>query len=270
MLCENPPVDEAVAVSRGAARDKARPRRRVSVVGVIGELLITAGVIVLLFVVWQLWVGDMIYGAERNASGAEQSQQWQQRWEQQNPGGSAAPTPEPSVPATVTAPPPVIPEPGDGQVFAVMHIPRFGPDYAVEMAGGVTRPRTLDPIGIGHYPGTTMPGQPGNFALAAHRTTWGKPFNRIADLHVGDAIVIETEAGWYTYRFRTLEYVKPSAVEVLLPVPQVKDAPAGTAYMTMTSCSPMYSMTERIVAYSVFESFTPRIAGEPASLKAVA
>ncbi|TQM18662.1 sortase A [Microbacterium kyungheense] len=269
MLCENPPVDEAVAMSRGAARTKARPRRRVSVAGVIGELLITAGVIVLLYVVWQLWVGDMIYGAERNASGAAQSEQWQQEWQQQNPQ-AVAPTPGATGSDPVTAPPPVMAEPGDGEKFAVMRIPRFGSDYAVDMAGGVTRPRTLDPIGIGHYPGTMMPGQPGNFALAAHRTTWGKPFNRIADLHVGDAIVIETEAGWYTYRFRTLEYVKPSAVEVLLPVPQVKDAPAETAYMTMTSCSPMYAMTERIVAYSVFESFTPRTeAGPPASLQAV-
>jgi len=263
-------VDEAVAMSRGAARTKVRPRRRTSVAGVIGELLITAGVIVLLYVVWQLWVGDMIYGAERNASGSAQSELWQQEYQQQNPE-AAAPTPEASDPgSTVTAPPPVLAEPGDGEKFAVMHIPRFGPDYAVEMAGGVTRPRTLDPIGIGHYPGTVMPGQPGNFALAAHRTTWGKPFNRIAELHVGDAIVVETEEGWYTYRFRTLEYVRPSAVEVLLPVPQVKDVPAGTAYITMTSCSPMYSMTERIVAYGVFESFTPRSAGAPASLQAVA
>ncbi|MBD3943520.1 class E sortase [Microbacterium sp. NEAU-LLC] len=261
-------------MTRGAARTTVRPRRRTSVAGVIGELLITAGVIVLLYVVWQLWVGDMIYGAERNASGAAQSQLWQEQWEQQNPG-AVAPSPTSSAagedPATpVTAPPPVMAEPADGERFAVMHIPRFGPDYMVDMAGGVTRARTLDPIGIGHYPGTMMPGQPGNFAVAAHRTTWGKPFNRIADLHVGDALVIETEAGWYTYRFRTLEYVKPNAVEVLLPVPQAMDVPAGTAYMTMTSCSPMYAMTERIVAYSVFESFTPRTdAGPPASLQAV-
>ena len=72
-----------------------------------------------------------------------------------------------------------------------------------------------------------MPGEAGNFAVAAHRTTWGKPFNRIAELHVDDAIVIETPDGWYTYRFRTLEYVTPDEVEVLLPVPQAMDVPAG-------------------------------------------
>lgn len=231
----------------------------------IGELLITAGVIVLLYVVWQLWVGDLIYGAQRNATGQELSEQWAQEYEVAAP--PAVPDPEPAEPPT--AEPIILPEPADAQEFAVMRIPRFGPDYAVPMAGGVSRARTLDPIGIGHYPGTAMPGQPGNFAVAAHRTTWGKPFNRIAELRVGDAIVIETPDGWYTYRFRTLEYVTPGEVEVLLPVPQKMDVPAGTAYITMTSCSPMYSLAERIVAYGVFESFTARAAGEPASLKAV-
>lgn len=246
-----------------------RPRHRPSVVGVIGEILITAGVIVLLYVVWQMWLGDVIYGAERNAQGTELSQRWQEQSTAEAPAAAPAPVPSATTGAE-TAAPPVIPEPADAETFAVMHIPRFGSDYAVPMAGGVSRARTLDTIGIGHYPGTSMPGQPGNFALAAHRTTWGKPFNRIAELHVGDAIVVETPDGWYTYRFRTLDYVKPYEVDVLLPVPQAMDVPAGTAYITLTSCSPMYAMTERIVAYGVFDSFTPRSAGEPASLQAVA
>ncbi|WP_228479399.1 class E sortase [Microbacterium atlanticum] len=263
-------MDEAVAASGRAGGASGRPFRRPSVVGVIGEVLITAGLIVLLYVVWQLWVGDLIYGAERNATGSSLSQEWARE------SGAAAPTPDPTAetPAEPDEPapptPPVLAEPADAEVFAVMRIPRFGADYAVPMAGGVTRERTLDPIGIGHYPGTPMPGQPGNFALAAHRTTWGKPFHRIAELRLGDAIVVETPEGWFTYRFRTLEYVTPTEVEVLLPVPQAIDVPAGTAYITLTSCSPMYAMTERIVAYGVFDSFTPRGEGEPASLQAVA
>ena len=258
-------------LGRSAARRGASPRRRTSVVGVLGELLITAGVIVLLYVVWQLWVGDLIYGAERNAEGTQLSQQWQEEWDAESPVVSPTAEPEPAG-EPATPPVPVLAEPADAEPFAVMRIPRFGSDYAVPMAGGVSRARTLDPIGIGHYPGTKMPGEPGNFAVAAHRTTWGKPFNRIAELRVGDAIVIETQAGWYTYRFRTLEYVTPDEVDVLLPVPQAMDVPAGTPYITMTSCSPMYAMTERIVAYGVFESFTPRTASgeEPASLQAVA
>jgi sortase A len=239
---------------------------------VLGEVLITAGVLTLLYVGWQLWIGDLIFGAQRTAVGQNLSEQWEQEY-----ADPAATTPAPTASAEATptetpappqAEPVILPEAGDGETFAVMRIPRFGADYAWQVAGGVTRAGTLDPIGIGHYPGTPMPGGVGNFAVAAHRTTWGAPFNRLAELHVNDAIVVETEAGWYTYRFRTLEYVTPDEIEVLLPVPQVQDAPAGSRYITMTSCSPMYSMTERIVAYGVFESFTPRASGPPVALTA--
>lgn len=247
--------------SRRAPSQPTRKRPRATFLGVVGEILITLGVVTLLFVVWQLWVGDLIYGAERNEAGQELSQEWAQEY--------AAPAPTPSAtadPTPGTAEPVVIPEPADTEVFGIMRIPRFGDDYQVQIAGGVTRAGTLDPIGIGHYPGSNMPGEVGNFALAAHRTTFGKPFNRIADLHVGDAIVVETQDGWYTYRFRTLEYVTPSEVEVLLPVPQQPDVPAGGSYITLTSCSPMYSLAERIVGYGLFESFTPRSEGTPTSL----
>ncbi|MGZ0712187.1 class E sortase (plasmid) [Coraliomargarita sp. W4R53] len=247
--------------SRRAPSAPKRKRPRATFLGVVGEILITLGVVTLLFVVWQLWVGDIIYGAERNEAGQELSQEWDQEYVELAPTPSATEDPSPG-----TATPVVIPEPADTEVFGIMRIPRFGDDYQVEIAGGVTRAGTLDPIGIGHYPGTNMPGEVGNFALAAHRTTFGKPFNRLADLHVGDAIVVETKDGWYTYRFRTLEYVTPSEVEVLLPVPQAPDVPAEGSYITLTSCSPMYSLAERIVSYGVFESFTPRSEGPPTSL----
>lgn len=253
--------------SEGPATRRARRtrgRRRVSVIGVLGELLITVGVVVLLYVAWQMWIGDVIYAAEKNQAGTELSQQWQQE-----ASAGAAPTAPPDDPATAepaAVEPVILPQPQDAEQFGVMYVPRFGADYAMPIAGGVSRARTLDPIGIGHYPDSAMPGEVGNFALAAHRTTFGKPFNRIADLHVGDAIVVETKDGWYTYRFRTLQYVQPDAVDVLLDVPQKPEVPAGERYITMTSCSPMYAMTERIVGYGVFESFTPRADGPPAAL----
>lgn len=263
---DDAPVESADAQRARAAGPRRAGRPRASVIGVIGEILITVGVVVLLYVAWQMWIGDWIFGAERNAAGQERSTQWQESYEASGP--DPLPTAEPDAGEELpTADPIILPEPADAEVFAVMRVPRFGSDYAVEMAGGVSRARTLDTIGIGHYPGTQMPGEPGNFAVAAHRTTWGKPFNRIAALHVGDAIVVETQEGWYTYRFRTLEYVKPNEVDVLLPAPQRPDiVEATTSYLTMTSCSPMFGLAERIVAYSVFESFTPRSAGPPASL----
>lgn len=233
----------------------------------IGEILITAGVVTLLYVVWQLWVGDIIYGVERNAAAHELSEQWEQEYVSTNP---ETPTPDPTATQVepTTTDPVILPEPADAEIFGNMYIPRFGADYTRQIAGGVSRANTLDPIGIGHYPGTKMPGEVGNFAVAAHRTTYSAPFNRLAELRVNDAIIVETLEGWYTYRFRTLEYVTPTEVEVLASVPQAPDAPADERYITLTSCSPMFSMTERIVAYGVFESFTPRSAGAPTSLTA--
>lgn len=230
----------------------------------IGELLITVGVVALLYVAWQMWIGDLIFEQERFSEASEISQQWQEEYEAQQDGAST-PTPDPTEEPAVVEPV-VRPEAADAEIFGNMYVPRWGAEYKVPIAGGVTRARTLDPIGIGHYPGTPMPGDIGNVALAAHRTTFGKPFNRMADLRLGDAVVIETQDGWYTYRFRTLEYVQPDETEVLLPVPQNEMLEPNGRYLTLTSCSPMYSLAERIVGYNVFESFTPRSDGPPASL----
>lgn len=244
----------------GPRRD--RPRSRATVTSVLGELLLTAGVLVLLFVAWQMWIGDIIIAAQHNAEGAEISEEW-----------ASAPAPEP--PPVVTEgdvtwyEPPVLPHPGDGEHFAQMRIPRFGDDYSVKIAGGTSRAVTLDKIGIGVYDQSAMPGQVGNFSVAGHRTTWGKPLNQIDKLKLGDAIVVETPEGWYTYRFRTLEYVEPSEVDVLLDVPQVPGAVTGERYITLTACSPLYSLAERIVAYGTFEGFQPRAEGPPDSLAPV-
>ena len=239
-----------------------RPRRRASATGVLGELFITVGVVVLLYVAWQMWIGDWIIGAQANAEGQELSQEWAQ--EDPVVGPTVAPSPSASVD------PIALPQPKDGKDFGIVHIPRFGDDYAVKVAGGVSKPRTLDKHKIGHYPGTATPGQPGNFAIAGHRTTYGAPFGKIADLRLGDAIVIETKEGWYTYRFRTLEYVTPQTVNVLDAVPQVGNVADGERYITLTSCSPKFSNVERIIAYGVFDSFQPRSAGPPASLAGAA
>ncbi|MGC5223673.1 class E sortase [Micromonospora sp. DT81.3] len=249
-----------------------RARRRTSVTGVLGELLITLGIVVLLYVGWQLWIGDMIYGAQNNAAGQELSEEWDASADEVPVPVPATPDPTGSPdPSATTAPeqvwePIVLDQPGNTEVFGIMRIPRFGAEYATMIAGGVTRAGTLDHIGIGHYPDTEMPGQVGNVALAAHRTTFGAPFARLAELHVGDAVVIETPVGWYTYRFRNLEYVQPSEIDVLEDVPQAPGTPADGRYLTMTSCSPKFSLAERIVGYSIFESFRPRAEGPPTSL----
>ncbi len=251
--------DITEAPSRAAS---TRPRRRVSVAGVLGELLITAGVIALLYVTWQLWIGDWIIGSQKQAEASQLTQSWAQEYESAAP--APVPTDEPEEPTDPVVP--VLDQPRHGDVFGVMRVPRFGEKWQFKIAGGVTRTDILDQGEIGHYPDTAMPGEVGNTVYAAHRWTSGEPFGPIDKLVAGDAIVVETKAGWYTYRFRNLEYVQDTQVEVLLPVPQQVGVAADGRYLTLTSCAPKFNMLERIIAYALFEDFTPRTDGPPASL----
>ncbi|ROS58130.1 sortase A [Frigoribacterium sp. PhB160] len=223
-----------------------RPRRRVSVVGVLGELLITAGVLVLLFIGWQQWFNDLVVAGEHRDQASQLSDQFRQQAAEQ-----------PSAPAD--GEPPVTPAPAEAETFANFYVPRFGADYAVPIAGGTSTVRTLNAIGIGHYDDTQMPGEVGNFGVAAHRTTYGAPFAQIADLQEGDRMYVQTKDGWYTYVFRNLQYVQPTQVSVLQPVPDAPDvsAASGERLITLTSCNPKYTAQERIVAYGVYDSWQP-------------
>jgi sortase A len=233
-------------------RPRTAKRRRVSVIGVVGELFISAGVIVLLFLGWQLWLNDLLVGGQQNKQASALSETWGKS-EAAAPAGNARP--DPGDPVVETAP--------DNAVqFATLIVPRFGSDYQRPIAEGVGTEDVLD-VGVGHYPGTSMPGAVGNVALAAHRTTYGAPFSNIADLQVGDSIYIETQDGWYRYVFRSLEYVPPTGVGVLSAVPQSPSAIPTDRLLTMTSCNPKFSAAERFIAYSVFDTWYPRAGGPP-------
>lgn len=232
-----------------------RRRPRVSVIGILGELFITAGVLVFLFLGWQLWLNDIIVGNQQNSAGVALAKDFK----------VATPTTAPA-PDADYGPPVVAKAPGNAQQFAVMYIPRFGADYARSVSEGVGTTDVLDKNGIGHYPGTQMPGDIGNFAVAAHRTTHGAPFKQLATLEVGDRIYLQTADGYYTYVFRGLEYVRPTGVGVLDPVPQFPGVQPTDRLMTMTSCNPMFSAAERIIAYASLESWQPTSAGAPAAI----
>lgn len=237
---------------------KAPPR--LTVVGVLGEILITAGVVVMLFLGWYIWLDDIVSGTEQQAAAVEVQQQLQTEWER-----AEAVTERPSVDNGE----PVVAEPAAaGEVFATLIVPRFGEDYVRPIAGGIDLRTVLNnrQIGIGHYLDTQMPGEMGNFAIAAHRTTYGAPFADIGELRVGDLIYVETADGWYEYAFRGLDYVWPTYVSVLNPVPRESDMAATDRVLTMTSCNPRFSSAERIIAYAVMENWYPRAGGPPAEL----
>ena len=234
-------------------------RARVRVVGIFGELFVTAGVLVFLFLGWQLWLNDLIVGADQNKAGAALAE----GWDAAAPGHQHGITPD-----TNFGDPIVAIAPGNAAKFAVLYVPRFGSDYARSISEGVETATVLDKNGIGHYPGTQMPGQVGNFAVAAHRTTHGAPFKPLATLQVGDKIYVQTRDGYYTYGFRGLEYVRPTGVGVLDPVPQFAGIAPTDRILTMTSCNPMFSSAERIITYAALESWQPTSAGPPAAISA--
>ncbi len=239
-----------VEEARGS-KVRAGKRHRVSIIGVVGELFISAGVLVLLFLGWQLWLNDLLLGNQQNKQGSQLSQAWGKP--AAGPAGSNRPDPGPPVVGTA---------PGNAVQFANLIVPRFGADYERPIAEGIGTGDVLD-VGVGHYPGTEMPGGVGNVALAAHRTTYGAPFSNIADLKVGDSIYIETQDGWYRYVFRSLEFVPPTGVDVLDAVPQLPAATPTDRLLTMTSCNPKFSAAERFIAYSVFDTWYPRAGGPP-------
>ncbi|WP_395244921.1 class E sortase [Agromyces sp. MMS24-K17] len=243
------------------ARVGTPKRHRVSVVGVFGELLLTAGVLILLFLGWQLWWNDAIMAGQQSEAASELSQEWSA---QQRADRGGEPVPAPAEPGEPVVDPTTY---GNAESFAVMYVPRFGEDSQRTVAEGIG----LDVLnsyqqGVGHYPGTAMPGAVGNFAIASHRSAYGGGMHEIEQLQLGDAIYIQTKDGWYTYRFRDFEYVTPSTVDVLAPVPHHPDLPPTDRLVTLTSCNPLYSTAERIIAYGVLESWQPGADNPPAEI----
>lgn len=242
-------------------------------IGVIAELMITAGVVLLLFVVWQLWWTDV--GASRTQADAVASLGWTDPsgW---TPGITAADDEAAGV--AIAQPqagdPPVITTPlAEAEVFATMYIPRFGADYEKPIAEGISRPLVLDKLGIGHYPDTQLPGELGNFAVAAHRNTYGKPFHQIAELQLGDAVVVRTADYWYVYTVTAAVVVNPHQVGVLSPVPADDQSvivaptePLTTRYLTMTSCHPIFSARERYVVHGELAYWAKVADGVPQEL----
>lgn len=228
---------------RGREPQGREPRRQARLldvaIGVVGEVLVTLGVLVLAFLAWQLWWTDVVADGEQ----AQAVSGLEQRF-----AASTAST-APEVTAQV------------GQAFATIRIPRFGADYVRPVIEGTAKAQ-ID-AGVGHSPGTAMPGRVGNFATAGHRVTYGKPYNLIHTLRPGDAIVVETAAGWSVYRYQRHRIVTPDQTEVLAPVPDRPGVAPTQAWMTLVACHPPFSARERYVGYALLERFVPRDEGPP-------
>lgn len=238
-------------------RRRTREQTLTRIIGVLGELLITFGAVVLLFLVWQLWINNAVVAGEQEALTKELQQSWSE------PSSSATPSPSTSGDYGV---PPAFAGVGEGGKFATLYIPRLGSNSGRVVANSVDLPSVLNHGYYGHYPQTQWPGQRGNFALAIHRTNWGSPFGNSDKLQVGDKIFVETKEGYYTYVFRNYEYVLPAAIDVILPVPGSNAAPGDQSLITITTCNPLLGDAERLIVYGVLDSWRPRSAGPPAEI----
>ncbi|MGI8677923.1 MAG: class E sortase [Jatrophihabitans sp.] len=224
----------------------------------VGQTLITLGLVVLLFVVYEVWITNLFSRDANNTIKNKIERQWA--------GGRDT-----------------LPLPGSGNStiklgtgIANIYIPRLGRDYHWTIVEGVSQDDLAK--GPGHYPGTALPGQKGNFAVAGHRVGKGEPFLNIDQLKSGDTVIVETKASWFVYKVlgapegrnpETVssvvtwtggsaklpgrEIVEPSDGRVLHPVPDHADVAATGAsekLMTMTTCHPKFTAAKRMIVYA--------------------
>jgi sortase A len=235
--------------------------RTTSAFGVVGELLITGGTVVLLFLAWQLWINNAIVAGEQAEAVKEFSNGLSS-----SPSATAKWTPKAG--AIDYGPAPVLESVGQNAAIGNMYVPRLGSGSTRAVANGVTDAgATINRGYYGRYEDSQWPGEPGNFAVAVHRNGWGTSFTNAHLIRPGDNFYLETPQGWYIYTIRNTEYVVPTQVDVVNPMPMSEDPPVdGQSIMTITTCSPMNGNGERLIVYGILTSWQPLEAGVPAEI----
>ena len=210
----------------------------------LGELLVTAGVVVLLFVAYLMW------GTALRASDAQHqlSGQLSQQWAGGSGGaaGRAAHRPARADQITLTT----------GQPFAFIRIPAFGPHWRFTIIQGAALAQLN--VSPGHVAGTQLPGQVGNFAVAGHRVTAGNPFWSLPSLKAGDLVYIDTRLNTYTYKITGQQTVLPTDTAVVDPVPGHPDQRPRQRLITLITCNPAWTGTHRVIVTGVLVSAAAR------------
>lgn len=233
---------------------RPRPRRGDAVRAFlrgIGQTLVTLGLVVLLFVVYEVWVTNLFAHQAQHKVHSALENAWADGVDPLPGSGNSG------IPI--------------GKGIANLYIPRLGRDYAFTIVEG-SDDASLEK-GPGHYVGTALPGQVGDFAVAGHRVGKGEPFLNLDHLKAGDTVIVETLKDWYVYtvlgdaktgNLATAdvngvpgrEIVDPSQNRVILPIPDkpnVRPDPANPAdyYMTMTTCHPKFTAKQRMIVHAV-------------------
>jgi LPXTG-site transpeptidase (sortase) family protein len=207
----------------------ARARNRIAgLISLFGELLITAGLVLGLFVVYSLWWTNVLADRAADKDGAQVRDRWAD-------GPGALDT-------------------KDGIGF--LHVPAMKNGEVLVKQG--TGTDVLNHGVAGYYTEPVKSGLPqdkqGNFTLAAHRDGHGAKFHNIHKLKTGDAIVFETKDTWYVYKvYKTLPETTKYNVDVLQPVPKESGRTKPGRYITLTTCTPMYTSDYRYIVWGELE-----------------
>jgi sortase A len=224
--------------------------------GRLGSSLIIVGLLMFLFVGYQLW-----------GTGIEEAQS-QNKLESvfteiavtttSTPSTSVAPSiSEPPVTTTIAPPDPVMINEGDP--IAIIDIPNLGVTKYV-VAGVQTADLKKGP---GHYPETPFPGELGNASIAGHRTTYGEPFRHLDDLSIGDPIIITDLMGRkFTYLVSNQQVVEATDSWVVATTDPTK------AILTLTTCHPEFSAKQRLIISAELDLAQSDIAASPAAMYA--
>ncbi|MGW6862029.1 class E sortase [Streptomyces xanthophaeus] len=224
-------------MSRARRRRAAAPPPHRSVLAgflsLLGEVLITVGLVLGLFVAYSLWWTNVLADRQASARGDEIRQQWQTP----SPGSSEAAQPG----ALDTK---------DGVGF--LHVPAMKNGEVLVKPG--TSPEVLNDGVAGYYTEPVKSALPwdekGNFSLAAHRDGHGAKFHNIDKVKNGDAIVFETRDTWYVYKvFAELRQTSKYNVDVINPVPKESGKTAPGRYITLTTCTPVYTSKYRYIVW---------------------
>jgi sortase A len=217
----------------------------------VGRVVLVGGVLILLFIPYLLW-GTGLQTA-RNQSRLRQEFEATQR-QLGNPVGVHPVAPHTGPTPLRLAPP--LPDPPLGSAVGLIDIPKIGLSMVVVEGTGTAQLQA----GPGHYPGTPLPGENGNVAIAGHRTTYLHPFYNLDLLVPGDAIVVDTVQGFFLYHVLSNTAVSPSDVAVVASTP--------TPTLTLTTCNPRYSAAQRLVVHAALVGSAPT--GHAATPPAVA
>ncbi|WP_405979775.1 class E sortase [Streptomyces sp. NBC_00158] len=223
-------------MSRARRRSAPPPADRSVIAGalsLLGELLITVGLVLGLFVAYSLWWTNVLADRQASARGDEIRQRW------------GSPSPSASGPVQ-----PGALDTGDGVGF--LHVPAMKNGEVLVKEG--TAPDVLNDGVAGYYLEPVKSALPwddkGNFALAAHRDGHGAKFHNIDKVKNGDAIVFETKDTWYVYKvFAELAQTSKYNTDVINPVPKQSGKTAPGRYITLTTCTPVYTSKYRYIVW---------------------